>query len=103
MISHKVMDPALEVPKDADSAIKIRDMKARAKGFAEPLFSLINDIDESLPVSVQRNPLLRRVSLTYRVAVHHHLARRLGTDQVGEPRLRNGRWRRYRTHDHVPR
>ncbi|ORY57692.1 FAD/NAD(P)-binding domain-containing protein, partial [Leucosporidium creatinivorum] len=49
MVSHKVTDLALEVPKDANSVLKIRDMKARAVGFAEPLFSLINDIDESLP------------------------------------------------------
>lgn len=53
MVSHKVTDPALEVSKDADSVLKIRDMKARAVGFAEPLFSLINDIDESLPVRVR--------------------------------------------------
>lgn len=54
MVSHKVTDPALELPRDAPSVLKIRDMKARAVGFAEPLFSLINDIDETLPV---RSPL----------------------------------------------
>ncbi|KAL8279766.1 hypothetical protein RQP46_007861 [Phenoliferia psychrophenolica] len=48
-VSHKVTDPSLELPKDAPSSLKIREMKARSAGFAEPLFGLINRIDESLP------------------------------------------------------
>lgn len=55
VVSHKVTDPALELPRDAESVLKIRDMKARAVGFVEPPFSLINDIDETIPVS-RSNP-----------------------------------------------
>ena len=51
MVSHPILDPTDELPKNATSKQVIADIKKRAEGFAEPMFSLINNIDENLPAT----------------------------------------------------
>ncbi|EIN10427.1 FAD/NAD(P)-binding domain-containing protein [Punctularia strigosozonata HHB-11173 SS5] len=48
IVSHRVTDLSLELPRDATNVAKINDMKKRADGFAEPFYSLLNDIDPAL-------------------------------------------------------
>jgi hypothetical protein len=51
MVSHPILDPTDELSKDATYRQIIADIKKRAEGFAEPMFSLINNIDENLPAT----------------------------------------------------